>query len=85
MKVFFVSGIIMVNLFISTKYGIHYIWEHGKRINLWTVQQVLKSCKSRSFRTPDSRYRLSIGVLMFLNCKILKILFCATISGCMIS
>ena len=55
----------------------------GKWINLWIMQQMLKSCKSRSFRTPNSRYRLFIGVVMFLNCKILKILFCVMISGCM--
>ena len=33
MKVLFVSGIIMVNLFISAKYGIHCIWEQMWKMN----------------------------------------------------
>ena len=84
MKVLFVSGIIMVNLLISTKYGIHCIWEQMWKMNKFMDSAAdVKSCKSHSFRTPNSRYRLFIGVLMFLNCRILKILFCVIISGCM--
>ena len=34
-----------------------------------------------SLSTPNSRYRVFKGILMFLNCRILNILFCVTISG----
>ena len=43
----------------------------------------VKIMQVRSFLTPNSRYILFIGVLMFLNCRILKILFCVMISGFM--
>ena len=36
MKVLFVSGIIMVNLLISTKYGIDCIWEQVWKMNEFT-------------------------------------------------
>ena len=38
MKVFFVSGVIMANLFISTKYGIHCIWEQ-----VWNMNKFMDS------------------------------------------
>ena len=38
------------------------------------MQRMIKLYKSFSLRTPNSRYRVFIGVLMFLNCRILNIL-----------
>ena len=54
-----------------------------KWINLWTIQHMLKSCRSLSFNTPNSQYKLFTAVCMFLNGRVLKILLCVTINSCM--
>ena len=47
----------------------------GKWINLWTIQQMLKSSRSLSFSTPNSRYKLFTGVLCFWIAGFLKFYF----------
>ena len=43
---------------------------------------MLNLCRSFNFKIPNYLYSLFIFVLMFLNCKIRKILFCVEFNGC---
>ena len=83
MQILFVPRVVMVNLIVSKEYVIYcfgkQVWEMNKFMDNTTM---LKSCRSLSFSTPNSWYKLFTGVFMFLNCRVLKILFCVTINGC---
>ena len=77
------SCIIIMNLCVCTKHFTDCIGEHVWKMNEFiTIQQMLNLCRSFNFKIPKSLYSLFIFVLMFLNCRIRKILFCVEINGC---
>ena len=50
-------------------------WQFYAGINLTGYHPPGAFALSVNFKTPNSRYKLSIGVFIFLNCRIHSILF----------